>query len=88
MGSFEAVFKVPHGHRLELVRTRSKGGELRGEYCSHEEFDSQGQLVARYESFCEIDQRTGSAKSGFLKDAPDGSRAEPSEAVRALLGVP
>ena len=85
MSSFEAVFKVPLQHRLELVRSRSRGGELRGEYCSHEEFDSYGRLVARYESFCEIDQRTGSAKSGWSRQAPEGCCTEPSEEVRALL---
>jgi len=35
--NFEAIFGVAADHRLEQVRSRSRGGALRGTFWNHEE---------------------------------------------------
>ncbi len=52
--NFEAVFQIPSAHRLALVRSRSRGGLVRGTYWEHKEYDASGQMVARYKSFDEV----------------------------------
>ncbi|HEX8666515.1 MAG TPA: hypothetical protein VF744_21065 [Beijerinckiaceae bacterium] len=69
--SFEAIFGIFPEHRLEQVRSRSRAGLVRGTVWEHEEYDAQGRLVARYESFQEVDQ-SGGARSGWVKYDPDG----------------
>ena len=63
---FEVIFQVPATHRLLAVRSRSRGGLIRGVYWEHEEYDAGGRLVARYESFEEI-SATGERQSGWSK---------------------
>ena len=70
--NFEAIFGVPPEHRLEQVRSRSRAGLVRGTAWEHEEYDPQGRLVARYESFQEVDAATGTARSGWVKYDADG----------------
>jgi hypothetical protein len=85
MASFQAVFCVPTDHRLELVKSRSRGGLFRGEYWVHEEFDENGNLVARYESFSESDPQTGSAQNGWCRYAGDGRLLERHQASAPLF---
>ena len=70
--NFEAIFGVAVDHRLEHVRSRSRGGALRGTFWNHEEYDADGNLVARYESFQEIEADTGASRSGWVKYDADG----------------
>jgi hypothetical protein len=72
MKSFETVYGIPPEHRLELVRSRVRGGLIRAEYWRHEEFDARGTLVARYESFAELDPSSGAVNSGWRRYDPDG----------------
>ena len=53
--NFEAIFQIPTTHRLVLVRSRSQGCPLSAILWEHDEFDSQGRLVARYRSFEQVD---------------------------------
>ncbi len=70
--NFEAIFGVAADHRLEQVRSRSRGGALRGTFWTHEEYDADGRLVARYESFHEFDSAAGTSRSGWVKYDADG----------------
>ena len=70
--NFEAIFGVAADHRLEQVRSRSRGGALRGTFWNHEEYDADGRLVARYESFQELDSAAGTSRSGWVKYDADG----------------
>jgi hypothetical protein len=67
MRSFEATFAIPPEHRLELIRSRIRGGLLRGEYWEHQELDAPGEMVVRYESFTETDPKTGAIHSGWYR---------------------
>ena len=70
--NFEAIFGVPPDHRLEQVRSRSRAGPRRDTYWEHEEYDGDGLLVARYESFQEVEACTGAVRSGWTKYDADG----------------
>ena len=70
--SFEVLFAIPSAHRLEQVRSRSRGGLDRGEYWEHKEYDGSGHLVASYCSFSEVDP-TGVCRSGWRKYDSTGS---------------
>jgi hypothetical protein len=70
--NFEAIFGVAADHRLDQVRSRSRAGLVRGTFWEHEEHDPQGRLVARYESFEEVDAETGAVRSGWVKYDADG----------------
>jgi hypothetical protein len=70
--NFEAIFGVAADHRLEQVRSRSRGGALRGTFWTHEEYDADGRLVARYESFREFDAAAGTSRNGWVKYDADG----------------
>ena len=72
MQGFEATFAIPAEHRLELVRSRARGGLVRAEYWRHEEFDTDGALVAVYESFSEADPASGTVNSGWRRYDPQG----------------
>ncbi len=63
---FEVIFQVPATHRLLAVRSRSRGGLIRGIYWQHEEYNAGGRLVARYQSFEEI-SAAGETRSGWSK---------------------
>ncbi len=69
--NFEAVFGVPATHRLLAVRSRSRGGLTSGIYWEHEEYDTSGVRVARYESFEEM-TASGVRRSGWRKFDPSG----------------
>jgi hypothetical protein len=84
MRSFEAIFRVPVAHHLNLVRSKARGGIVRGEYWEHEELDGSGQTVARYETFCESNGG-GSAWSGWRKYDPNGRLIEAQEPAADLL---
>jgi hypothetical protein len=64
--SFEALFHVPPQHRLVRVRSRSRGGLISGTFCEHEEYDTSGRLIARFETFEETGP-TGSTSSGWRR---------------------
>ncbi|HEX8168709.1 MAG TPA: hypothetical protein VF601_23355 [Beijerinckiaceae bacterium] len=69
--NFESIFGIAAHHRLEQVRSRSRAGLVRGTVWEHEEYDPNGRLVARYESFQETDA-AGAARSGWTKYDADG----------------
>ncbi len=52
--NFEDIFKVPASHSLLAVRSRSRGGPVVTDFWEHEEYDSAGRLLARYESYEEL----------------------------------
>jgi hypothetical protein len=70
--NFEAIFGVPADHRLEQVRSRSRGGVLGGTFWDHQEYDADGRLVARYESYREVEADSGASRSGWVKYDADG----------------
>jgi hypothetical protein len=51
--NFQTLLQVPATHRLLPVRSRVRGGIFKAVYWDHEEYDTAGQLVARYECFDE-----------------------------------
>jgi hypothetical protein len=63
---FEAIFDVSPTHRLEVVRSRSRGGNAAANYWDHEEYDTSGCLIARYRSFEETSAQ-GVRHSGWRK---------------------
>ena len=69
--NFETIFQVPPTHSLVPIRTRSRGGIVRGVYWDHEEYDWAGRLVARYRSFEEM-STAGPRQSGWRKFDGDG----------------
>jgi hypothetical protein len=69
--NFETLFGTPPHHRLVLIRSRGRGGQMWGEYWTHEEVDQRGTVIARYESHDEVDAR-GQVRCGWRKyDASD-----------------
>jgi hypothetical protein len=65
--TFESVFGVPPDHRLLLVRSRTRGGAISGTYWHHEEYDTRGELVARYESYREFDTCGSRTRTGWKR---------------------
>jgi hypothetical protein len=65
--NFEAIFRIPATHRLVAVRSRSRAGILAGTFWEHEEYDSLGRFVARYESFEETNPHSNHRRSGWRK---------------------
>ena len=63
---FEAIFRVPAGHRLVAIRSRSRGGAVMSEFWEHEEYAPDGCLVARFETYEEID-RAGARRGCWRK---------------------
>ena len=86
MKGFENVFGIRIEHRLELVRSRSRGGVVRGEYFDHEEFDSRGNLIARYESFSEIDPVTRTAHRGWYRYDAEGFLTDRHDDIPEPIG--
>jgi hypothetical protein len=83
--SFEALFHVPLQHRLVRVRSRSRGRQISGVFCAHEEYDTSGRLSARFEALGEAGfgerRRSGWRRTdgiGRLVDAGDltGAKAD------------
>jgi hypothetical protein len=52
--NFEGIFQIPDTHRLELVRSRSRGSPISAIFWEHDEYDALGRLAARYRSFEEV----------------------------------
>jgi hypothetical protein len=69
--NFETIFQIPPTHSLVQIRTRSRGGIVRGVYWDHEEYDLTGRLVARYRSFEEM-STAGPRQSGWRKFDGEG----------------
>jgi hypothetical protein len=69
--NFETLFQVPPTHSLVQIRTRSRGGSVRGIFWDHDEYDPAGQLIARYSSFDEV-SATGLRQSGWRKFDREG----------------
>lgn len=69
--NFEAIFRVPSTHSLVLVRSRGQGSPVAAVDWEHHEHNASGRLVARYESFEQVDA-AGERRSGWQKFAPDG----------------
>ena len=86
MKSFEATFGIPAEHQLVLVRSRIRGGSARNESWEHEEFNARGALVARYQSFTELDPATGRMQSGWYRYDADGFMIDRHEQIAELLG--
>ena len=87
MKSFEALFDVPVSHRLDLVRSSAVGGEWPAERWDHVEYDHTGKLIARYESFVELDPVMGTARCGWYRYDVDGYLSSWDEDVPELLGL-
>jgi hypothetical protein len=77
--NFEAIYRVPATHRLVVVRYRSRGGLERAEYWLHQKYDPAGRLVARYESFDELNTG-GERRSGWSKFDHTGHLVHQSKA--------
>jgi hypothetical protein len=73
--NFETLFGIPHHYRLVLIRSRSRGGRVRGDYWSHHEVDPSGAVIAVYESYDEVDAR-GQPQCGWRKYDALGSLAD------------
>jgi hypothetical protein len=65
--NFEAIFRISAEHRLVQVRSRSRAGILAGTFWDHEEYDAVGRLIARYESFEEMNPCSNDRRSGWRK---------------------
>ena len=81
--SFEALFCIPPRHQLVLVRSRSRGGLESRISWGHEEYDTTGQLVARYESF-EATGAAGEQMSRWRRFNPQGEVTAEGNAGSAL----
>src|SRR5688500_13293128 len=64
--NFETIFHIPATHRLVLVRSRSQGCPTSAIDWYHDEYASDGRLVARYQS-CERVGPCGERQSGWRK---------------------
>jgi hypothetical protein len=81
--SFEALLEIPQHHRLVQVRSRSRGGLMRGTFWEHEEYDPSGVLIARFSSFEETDP-TGCTVRGCKKYDAAGQLVDSAEFGDAL----
>jgi hypothetical protein len=72
MQSFEALYRVPVTHRLVPVRSCSHGGRIPATYWEHEDYDTSGRLVARYESFAQRGPNGDVTRGSWRKVDPSG----------------
>ena len=79
--SFEAIFEIPDSHRLVQVRSKTRGGIMSANYWRHDEYDSDGKLAARYESFEERSAESGATTSGWHKYDQSGQLLHVSESL-------
>jgi hypothetical protein len=79
--SFEGIFAIDVAHRLVLIRSRSRAGVVAGQFWTHNEYDAYGRLVARYESFEELNPATRSRRSGWSKYDQDGRLLESRDSL-------
>lgn len=71
MATFEKVFGTPREHTLKETYFKSSAGGSR-DYWKHEEYDEQGILVARYESWMNLTINGLSTDAGWKKISPTG----------------
>ncbi|TGD93893.1 hypothetical protein [Methylobacterium nonmethylotrophicum] len=86
---FETIFRIPVEHRLLIRGSRSRGGPRDGVRWYHDEFDGEGRLVARYETYDETDD-SGQDRCGWRRyDAAGRLLARHEVAMRwsALLAL-
>ncbi|MGB8843354.1 MAG: hypothetical protein WCC64_20050 [Aliidongia sp.] len=65
MATFEKIFGIPASHILKTEFHSHHGGQQ--ESWTHEEYDGQGQLVARYESWAHTDYYGKPTREGWKK---------------------
>lgn len=70
--TFEEIFKIPKAHTLKKVREKLKTFD---DDWTHEEYDAEGHLIARYESWDSRAPRTEHS-SGWRKLSVDGTLLE------------
>src|SRR3954464_12134645 len=79
--NFEAIFEIPHSHRLVQVRSKTRGGIMSANYWRHDEYGSDGKLAARYESF-EAERRDQERLAQIRPDRPAApSQRQPRGAI-------
>ena len=64
--NFEAIFQIPTTNHLMLVRSRSQGCPAVAVEWNHDEYASDGRLVARYQSFERLGS-SGERQNGWRK---------------------
>ena len=79
--NFETIFHIPATHRLVLVRSRSQGCPAVAIDWEHDEFASDGRLVARYRSFERVGP-SGERQSGWRKFDRIGQLVSESDGLR------
>ena len=79
--NFETIFHIPATHRLVLVRSRSQGCPAVAIDWEHDEFASDGRLVARYRSFERVGP-SGERHSGWRKFDRIGQLVSESDDLR------
>ena len=68
MATHKDAFNIPEGHVLKQTDYKAEGPVMNDEDWKHEEFDAEGQLVARYTSWHHTDVRhKGGTTSGWQK---------------------
>lgn len=70
--TFEEIFKIPDDHVLKQTDFKSKGTLGQNDKWEHEEYDTNGKLVARYSSFHNTNLRSLTSTSGYEKHSPEG----------------
>lgn len=78
--TFEEIFKIPEDHTLKQMSFRQKGSLAQDEFWEHEQFDSNGMVVAKYSSWhCTDAYGGGKTRAGYKKYSPDGVLIEESD---------
>jgi hypothetical protein len=67
------AFGIPPSHRLVATGHSASGHLGQYEKWSYEEFDENGQLVARYLEWDDVSVGAGWAQRGWRKLSPDGA---------------
>ena len=78
---FESIFHIPVTHRLVQVRSQTKGYPTSAIAWNHDEFASDGRLVARYRSFERVGP-SGERQSGWRKFDRIGQLVSESDDLR------
>jgi len=78
---FHSIFKIPEDHPLDQCRSRSLGALGLHERWTHEEYDSAGLCVARFESWADVDA-SGARRFGWRKLSPCGRELETGEVAQ------
>jgi hypothetical protein len=78
--NFEVIFGIPPAHRLLLVRSRSQGCPAAAIAWEHDEYATDGRLVAHYQSFEQVNA-LGKRESGWRKFNCDGQLASEKDSL-------